>query len=292
MFNASELQSLPVCVGESRPLCVATNPFRSPGADDTIYQSVEAVSISTPFPKPKTRLMQTVEEVMAELEAMGNPTTRNTLLRHGAPENMFGVKVGDLKKIVKKIKGQQQLALDLYATGNSDAMYLAGLVADGSAMNKTTLQRWATNSGWYMIAEYSVPGVTCENSAARDLAVKWIDARKEIVRTCGWTTYSGIVATQADEDLDVKELKTLLKTVEKTIHDSPNRVRYTMNGFVISVGSYVNTLLKEAKRVAKQIGAVSVEMGATACKVPLATEYIDKVEGMGRIGRKRKTMKC
>ncbi|MEP3478664.1 MAG: DNA alkylation repair protein [Fuerstiella sp.] len=236
--------------------------------------------------------MESVAEVMAELKQLGNETTRKTLARHGAPENMFGVKVGDLKKVAKKIKGQQQLALDLYSTGNSDAMYLAGIVADGSVMNKATLQRWATNSEWYMIAEYSVPGVTCENAAARDLAMKWISAKKQIVQTCGWTTYSGIVATQADQQLDLKEIRALMKTVEQTIHDAPHRVRYTMNGFVIAVGCSVAGLLKEAKRVAVRIGPVSVDMGATACKVPLATEYIDKVESMNRIGKKRKTIKC
>lgn len=236
--------------------------------------------------------MNTVEEVMAQLKTLGNETTRNTLLRHGAPENMFGVKVGDLKKLVKLIKGKQQLALDLYASGNSDAMYLAGMVADGSLMNKTTLQRWATNSAWYMIAEHSVPGVTCENTAAQSLAMKWISAKKLIVQTCGWTTYSGIVATQADEDINIDEVRNLLSSIQQTIHDSPNRVRYTMNGFVISVGSYVPALLKDAKQVAKKIGPVSVEMGSTACKVPFATEYISKVESMDRVGKKRKTMKC
>ena len=65
-----------------------------------------------------------------------------------------------------------------------------------------------------------------------------------------------------------------------------------MNGFVISVGAYVKPLLKQAKRVAKTIGTVSVDMGDTACKVPLATEYIEKIEKMGRIGKKRKTIKC
>lgn len=236
--------------------------------------------------------MQDVDEVMTQLEAMGNQTTRKTWLNHGAPESTFGVKVGDLKKIAKQIKGNQQLALDLYATANSDAMYLAGIVANGQLMNKSTLQRWATNSAWYMVAEYSVPGVTCENSAAQDLAIKWINAKKPIVQTCGWTTYSGIVATRPDQDLDLQQIQSLLNTVKQTIHDSPNRVRYTMNGFVISVGCYIDALLKEAKALATKIGTVSVDMGTTACKVPLATEYIAKVESMGRIGKKRKTMKC
>jgi hypothetical protein len=65
-----------------------------------------------------------------------------------------------------------------------------------------------------------------------------------------------------------------------------------MNNFVISVGGYVAPLLDEAKAVARRIGKVSVDMGETDCKVPLATAYIEKIESMGRIGKKRKTMRC
>ncbi len=63
-------------------------------------------------------------------------------------------------------------------------------------------------------------------------------------------------------------------------------------GFVIAVGTYVKPLLKKAKAVAKTIGTVSADMGDTACKVPLASAYIEKVETAGRIGKKRKTIKC
>ena len=76
------------------------------------------------------------------------------------------------------------------------------------------------------------------------------------------------------------------------IGQAPNRVIMCMNGFVISVGSYVQPLLKQAKAIARKIGKVEVDMGDTACKVPLALEYIEKVEQAGRVGKKRKTMKC
>ena len=65
-----------------------------------------------------------------------------------------------------------------------------------------------------------------------------------------------------------------------------------MNAFVIAVGSYVKPLTKKAKQIAKKIGQVEVDMGDTACKVPLATEYIAKVEKAGRLGKKRSTVKC
>jgi 3-methyladenine DNA glycosylase AlkD len=236
--------------------------------------------------------MNTVAEVMTELEKKGSETTRKTYARHGAPNEMFGVKIGDLKTIAKKIKGNQELACALYDTGNIDAMYLAGMVADGSRMSKKQLDAWAKAAKWGNLSEYTVPGVACESSYARDLAIKWIDSKKESIATSGWNTYSGLVATSPDEELDLAEIKELLDRVVNEIDAAPNDVRYTMNGFVIAVGTYVKPLLKRAKQAAKAIGVVSVDMGDTACKVPLASAYIDKVEKAGRIGRKRKTIKC
>ena len=236
--------------------------------------------------------MTTVAKVMSELKKKGSAQTRKIYERHGAPENMFGCKVADMKVIAKQIKGEQQLALDLFETGNSDAMYLAGMVADGSQMTKTQLNKWARDASWYFVSEYAVPGVTCENSNAKDLALKWIKAKKPHVAACGWSTYAGYIATRADDELDKQEIKSLLKQIEKEIETAPPRVRYTMNGFVIAVGSYVKPLLKEAKATAKKIGKVEVDMGETSCKVPFAPDYIAKIEKAGRVGKKRKTVKC
>lgn len=67
---------------------------------------------------------------------------------------------------------------------------------------------------------------------------------------------------------------------------------YVMKIVVIAVGAYVRPLLKQAKAAAKIVGAVAVDVGDTACKVPLASAYIAKVEAAGRVGKKRKTIKC
>lgn len=82
--------------------------------------------------------MKTLPEVMTALEKKGSAQTRKIYSNHGAPEEIFGVKVGDMKPIAKSIKGNQELALELYETGNGDAMYLAGMVADGSLMTKSS----------------------------------------------------------------------------------------------------------------------------------------------------------
>lgn len=236
--------------------------------------------------------MTTVQEVMTELKSKGSEQTCKIYRNHGAEGDMYGVKIADLKVILKRIRNDQQLALDLWDTNNSDAMYLAGLAADGKQMTKKQLEQWAKTAWWYMLSEHSVAGVAAENPKALELAKKWMKSKKENVATAGWATYSAALSTWADDDLDLDEIEQLVQQVESTIHESPNRVRYCMNQFLICVGTYVKPLLKRAKQAAKSIGKVDVQMGKTSCKVPLATEYIAKIEKMGRVGQKRKTAKC
>ena len=74
--------------------------------------------------------MTTVTKIIEELKRLGTESVKKVLRNHGAREPLFGVKIGDLKKIQKRIKKDYQLALDLYDTGIYDAMYLAGVIAD------------------------------------------------------------------------------------------------------------------------------------------------------------------
>jgi 3-methyladenine DNA glycosylase AlkD len=238
--------------------------------------------------------MSTVATVMAELKKKGSEQTRKIYARHGmATREMFGVSIADLKPIAKKLKGQQALACQLYETGNVDAMYLAGMVANGAQMTEKQLSDWAEGAtGAQMISEYTVAWVALDHPQAREVAKKWIKSKKEHVAAAGWCTYSGLLATKPDNELDLDEIEELLATIEKEIHNAPNRARHTMNNFVIAVGTYVTPLLKQAKASAKKIGTISVDVGDTACTIRQATEQIQKIEAANQIGKKRKTIRC
>ena len=234
----------------------------------------------------------TTQQILAELEAMGTESCKRIFMNHGAKEPLFGVKVQDLKKIQKQVRKNHELALELYATGNSDAQYLAGLIADEQQMTKKDLQGWAEKASWYMQSEYTVPWVAAESAHGYGLALEWIDSSKEHLQAAGWSTLSSLASIKTDQELDLTIYKSLLNRVEKEIHNSPNRVRYVMNGFVIAVGYFIKSLTEEALKVAKGIGTVHVEMGGTACKVPDATEYIHKGIDKNSIGKKKKTARC
>jgi len=238
--------------------------------------------------------MPTVASIMAALRSKGTEQFRKIYSRHGMdPKRVLGVSTADLKLIAKTIKGQQDLACQLYETGIMDAMYLAGMVADGAKLSAAHLNDWLDRAeGLPMISEYTIPWLSVENAAARTLALKWMKSKKEHIAAAGWCTYGGLLALKPDAELDLAEVEDLLNTVVKQIHKSQNRVRQTMNLYVISVGGYVKPLLAKAKAAARQIGVVHVNMCETACKVPDALAYIEKIESMGRVGKKRKTMRC
>ena len=197
-----------------------------------------------------------------------------------------------MKPIRKKIKVDYQLAKDLYATGNADAQYLAGLIADDGKMTKADLQTWVKQALSQNISEYTVPWVAAGSLHGYELAKEWIDSPKEHISAAGWSTLANLAALLPDSSLDIPGLKALLARAVKEIHSAPNRTRYTMNNFVICVGSYVTPLTADAIAAAKKIGTVTIDVGNTACKIPVATEYIQKTKDRGSLGKKKKTVKC
>jgi 3-methyladenine DNA glycosylase AlkD len=233
------------------------------------------------------------EDILEELQGMGSESYKRMLVNnHGVREPCFGVKIGDLKKIQKRVKTDYQLALDLYDSGNYDAMYLAGLIADDARMTKRDLQRWAEKGYGGALPGSTVAWVAAGSPHGWDLALKWIESAKTHVAEAGWSTVSGWIALRDDSDLDLTKLKELLAQVRKTIHRTPDNVRYAMNGFLIAAGSHVKPLTELALQTAKQIGPVTANLGNNQCQIPFAPDHIRKVKGRGAIGKKRKTVKC
>jgi 3-methyladenine DNA glycosylase AlkD len=235
----------------------------------------------------------TVQQILSRLEEMGTLPIKKILMKHGAKEPLFGVKVEDIKKLQKEIKGDTQaIALELYDTGNADAMYLAGLMASGAKMSEKEIQHWMDNANSPALSEYIVPWVTSEHPKAWQIGLKWIASKKELIAAAGWNTLAGVLSLKPDTELDIAAIRDLMEQIKEEIHSAPNRVRYTMNGFIIAAGTFVPALTAEAIQLARKIGVITVDMNGTACKVPFAPDYILKAKDRGSIGKKKKTIKC
>ncbi len=240
----------------------------------------------------QTPVRMSRDQVLAFLEEHGSETAKKTLVRHGAREPFFGTRIGDMKPLVKKIRRDHDLALELYETGNTDAMYFAGLIADETKVTEEQLHHWVKRAYWYMLSECTVAWLAAESPYGFQLAREWMAADEEMIACAGWSTFSSLLQIRSNDQFDRSELEQLLDTVERSIHGERNRVRYVMNQFVISVGAAVPELTERCKQIGERIGKVRVDMGETACKVPLIKPYIEKIEARGAIGKKRPEARC
>ena len=237
--------------------------------------------------------MNTIKDILKELERLGHPNTKRMLMHnHGIQEPCFGVKNGDMKPIVKRIKSNYELALDLYDTGNYDAMYLAGLIADDARMTKRDLQKWANQAYGGSLPGYTVAWVAAGSKHGWEMGLKWIESPKEHVAAAGWSTLSCLMGMKPDSEIDLPHVKKLIKRITKSIHETPDLVRYWMNGFLIAVGCGVAPLTDTVLKASKKIGPLTVYLGENQCKTPSIEDYILKVKQRGGIGKKRKKVKC
>lgn len=235
--------------------------------------------------------MKTAEELLPQIQALGDPGIARILKNHGVKEPVWGARIGDMKPLIKGIRSDPALARGLFESGVYDAMYLSALVVNGADLDAETLDRWAQLDYGSGISESTIPWLAVEHPEAVRLAMKWLDSPQEFTAVSGWATWAGLVAMTPDSQLDLTLVRQLLDRAGTHVHTAPNRVRYAMNTFIISVGVYVEPLRAEAQAWAARIGPVEVFLGNTACEVPLASRYIEKTLSRGPV-KKRRTMKC
>ncbi|MCR8868415.1 DNA alkylation repair protein [Peribacillus frigoritolerans] len=233
-----------------------------------------------------------VEMVMQELEALGKERTKKMYISNGAHEPLFGVATGAMKPIVRKIKINQDLAEELYSTGNYDAMYFAGIIADPKAMTESDYDRWMDAAYFYMLSDYVVAVTLSESDIAQEVSDKWIASGEELRMSAGWSCYCWLLGNRKDVEFSESKISDMLDLVKHTIHDSPERTKSAMNNFLYTVGISYLPLHEKAVETAKAIGIVEVKRDKKKTSFLNAYESIQKEVGRGRLGFKRKHVRC
>lgn len=231
-------------------------------------------------------------EVMTELESLGKERTKKMYLSNGAVEPLFGVTTGSMKPMRKEIKKNQELAEELYASGNYDAMYFAGVIADPNAMTEEDYDRWIDQAYCFMLSDWVVAVTLSEADIAQEVADKWIHSGDELKMSAGWSTYCWLLGRLKDDKFDQNKLSKMLDKVEATIHDQPERTKHSMNNFVFTVGLSYVPLSEKALDVANSIGELTIERDHRKPQTLNAYTSIQKELDKGRLGFKRRYVRC
>jgi hypothetical protein len=234
----------------------------------------------------------TLPEVMSELEALGNERMKKMYIGNGAHEPLWGVATGAMKPLFRKIKINQALAEQLYATGNYDAMCFAGMIADPKAMSEADFDRWMKSAYFPMLSNFVVAATLAEADCAQSVASRWIDGGEELAMSAGWSCYEWLLGWRPDGYFDPEHILSLLGKAVQTMAGQTDPVRRAMHNFVIAVGVSYLPLHEEAVKAAEAIGEVQVAAAKGACALPSAVDAIQKMKDKGRLGFKRKAVRC
>ena len=209
---------------------------------------------------------------LASLEKAGTEQNRKTYRRHGAPEPLWGVSFGTLRGLAKKIKVDQDLAEQLWASGNTDARMLAALVADPARLDAATAARWIEEARYALVID-EIAGVIARSPLAMTCMAAWVGSDDEWLGRAGWA----VMARLADQpDVPDASFTPYIAVIERRIGDAKNLVKEAMNRALIAIGCRSQELAKAAIAAARRIGPVEVDHGDTACKTPDAEKYIRK----------------
>jgi hypothetical protein len=223
-----------------------------------------------------------LKAALRELESKGKLSARKAYARHGVTGSCFGVGYADLGAMSRAIKVDHALALQLWGSGNHDARVLATMIVDPAQLDEATALAWLEDVDNYVLDD-AISEVIARMPAGLSLARRLIDSEEQWPSAAGWNALARLAlatddspAGEASGRLDDAIAAQLLARVERTIQGAPNRTRYSMNGFVIAVGSARDALRERALEASRAIGVVQVDHGETGCKTPDAATAIAK----------------
>jgi 3-methyladenine DNA glycosylase AlkD len=179
---------------------------------------------------PKTTVPDTtVAEVMAELAALEDPKAREVNERHG---DDHGVNLSKLRDVAKRLKTQQDLARQLWATDDTAAKLLALLICLPKEFERAELDTMLRESRTPKVHDWLVNYVVKKNPHSEELRLAWFADPDPVVASAGWALTTERVAKKPN-GLD---LPGLLDVIEAEMKGAPDRLQWAMNHCLAQIG--------------------------------------------------------
>ena len=220
----------------------------------------------------------TVKEVLALLEPLGDDARRKHNVKAGAPENQFGVKLGDVRAIAKKIKTDHQLAIGLWDTGNVEAQLVATLVLKPTSLSADELDRMTRSTTCAQVADWLNSYVVAQHPERDALREKWMKDKDRWAARAGWS----LTASRVSKGADGLDLAALLDRIEKEMPKAKPEVQWTMNTTLGAIGIESAAHRERAIAIGEKIGLYRdwpVSKGCTPPYVPVWVAAMVKRKG-------------
>lgn len=212
----------------------------------------------------------TVAEVMAELAALEDPKIRAVNVRHG---DDHGVNLGHLRAVAKRLKIQQELARELWETGDTAARLLALLICRPKAFERDELDAMLREARVPKVHDWLVNYVVKKTPHVEELRRAWFADPDPVVASAGWALTSERVVKNP-EGLD---LPGLLDLVEAEMKDAPDRLQWAMNHCLAQIGIEHPEHRARALEIGHRLGVLEDYPTPPNCTTPFAPTWITEM---------------
>ncbi len=211
-----------------------------------------------------------VAELMAELAALEDPKAREVNERHG---DDHGVNLGKLRVIAKRLKTQQELALELWDTGDTAARLLAILICRPKAFGREELDAMLRQARIPKVNDWLVNYVVKKNQHAEELRLAWFADSDPVVASAGWALTTERVAKKPEG----LELSGLLDVIEAEMKDAPDRLQWAMNHCLAQIGIENVKLRARAINIGERLEVLKDYPTPPNCTSPFAPIWINEI---------------
>ncbi|MCZ7478208.1 DNA alkylation repair protein [Micromonospora sp. WMMC273] len=212
----------------------------------------------------------TMAGVTAELASLDDPKIRAINERHG---DDHGVNLGKLRAVAKRLKTQQELARELWATGDSAARLLAMLICRPKAYGRDELDAMLREARTPKVHDWLVNYVVKKSPHAEPLRLAWSADPDPVVASAGWALTTERVARNPD-GLD---LAGLLDVIEAEMADAPERLQWAMNHCLAQIGIEHAAYRERAIEIGERLGVLKDYPTPPGCTSPYAPVWINEM---------------
>lgn len=213
----------------------------------------------------------TLKEILTQLEALGTEKVRKQNRKRGAGDNQYGVMMGDIRKLAKKIGADHQLGLSLWETGNIDARHLAILLLDPKALSAVEMDAMVRSVTFVNVADWLNSYIVKLHPEKESLRKEWMISGDPMAARAGWN----LTAQKVVKDPASLDLEELLDRLEKEMPHAASETQWTMNFCLAYIGIYIPELRDRALRLGEQMGIYRDYPVSKGCTSPFAPIWIE-----------------
>ena len=214
--------------------------------------------------------MTTSTEVLATLASLEDEKIRAVNARHG---DDHAVNLTKLRAVAKDLKKNDELAGELWATGDTAARLVAILIMRPKAWSEAQLDEMLRDSRLPKVHGWLVSYIVKKSPHAEALRQSWMDDPDPVVASAGWALTSERV-NKKPEGLD---LSGLLDTIEAEMAEAPVRLQWAMNETLSYIGIENPDLRKRAIDIGERLGVLRDYPTSPGCTSPFAPTWITEM---------------